>query len=139
MGIVCFDPQWAIHSEPKYGGVRRLGGRLVLCTLGQGEIWCALDEPTLDEEARLACMIEQSPLWRWDLKDHPRYKVPKKYSRNGYFSSSSPTAPVFDAVKHLHLAYVDLVISTTTLRKASAVNHQPHYVDLLNTLKGLNL
>ena len=128
--VICADQakraqsNWALRSDEDRGWIRLYAGYFIVCTLGDGKIWCALDEPSMKSDPEKTEMLENNSAWQWDLYDYPKYSYARKYSRNGYFSPAGPSDKIMEAVKKFHLTYVSLVAEKTSIRPETISHHE---------------
>jgi len=119
--------------------IRPLAGRFIVCTLSNGKIWCALDEPSLKENIEMRDALEKDPEWKWDLTDYPKYSFARMFSKNGYFSAPNQDYPLMDIVKFMLLAYVDRVTSKTSLMRETIAGHEPRILEFIKHSSGIEL
>src|SRR3712207_5891489 len=75
--------KWAVRNKANPDRIQLLVNHIVVCTLGQGRIWMALDKGLL-ETSSYQSLLDQSDDWEWGEGglDAEYQQIP---SRNGFY------------------------------------------------------
>ena len=121
--------RWAItHRTSGVRKVRLVVGHIIVCTLGDGRIWMALDEGML-EAPNNKQILEQSADWEWGSGRFAEYRqIP---SRNGHYRPSGKDGEVWAAIQRMHFESIRKAANQTTMDPRTPNKHSPEILRYL--------
>ena len=129
--------KWAITQQTS--GVRKVRlvvGHIIVCTLGNGRIWLALDKGMLDAQNNKQ-ILEQSLDWEWGGGPFAEYRqIP---SRNGHYRPSESNGDIWLAVQRLHFESIRKAANHTTMDPRTPSKHSPDILRYLEEELGRRL
>ena len=123
--------KWAV--TPTDSKVRLQVGHVIICTLGKGRIWMALDKG-LSETPKRRSSLNQSGDWKWDSEVYPEY--PSISSRNGYYLPSEKHAEAWPEVRRLHFEAIYRAANGRPMDPRTPQGHSPAILRFLRNELG---
>jgi len=126
--------KWMVKYDPNHIRLQMNGKikNIIVCTLGKGRIWMALDKGLLETSNRQT-LLEESGDWTWDVDDYPEYSSIS--SRNGYYLPSEKNAKVWPRVRRLHFESIYKAASGEN-KPGAPQNHSPEILKYLRNELG---
>jgi hypothetical protein len=129
---------WAVTYEerkvrPERSKVRLVVNHIVVCTLGGGRIWMALDKGLL-ETSSYRSLLERSQDWEWGKGKWAEYReIP---ARNGYYRPSENHAEIWPKIRRLHFESIYRAVEETTMDPRTPQRHSPGILKYLRNQLG---
>ncbi len=125
---------WAVtHATGTGRKVRLIVGHLIVCTLGNGRLWMALDKGLL-ETPNHRSLLAESDDWEWGTGRYAEYRqIP---SRNGYYRPLEEHSEIWDVIQRLHFESIFKAASQTTMDPRTPGRHSPVILEYLRNELG---
>jgi hypothetical protein len=129
--------RWTItYRTGRVPKVRLIVGHIIVCTLGDGRIWMALDRESLATSDSRS-LLEASGDWEWGASRYAEYRqIP---SKNGYYLPSEKHAEIWPVIRELHFASIGRTADQTTMDPRTPKKHSPEILQYLRDEIGRNL
>src|SRR5918995_2086538 len=125
----CGRDTWAVTYTTRNGRkIRLIVGHLIVCTLGNGRIWMALDERLLSSTNHIS-LLERSGDWEWDVDRYRKY--PTIQSRSGYYSPSEKHAEVWSRIRPLHFESISKAANYRAMDPRTPEGHSPEILEYI--------
>ncbi len=118
---------WAVRDN-RARKVRLHVGRVVICTIGNGSIWMALDKGLLDTSNHES-FLERSGDWEWGKGRYAEYRLIP--SRNGIYMPSEKHPELCPVIRRLHFESISKAANQTTIDPRTHKGHStelPSYI-----------
>jgi len=120
---------WAVtYRTGEVHKVRLIVGHIIICTLGNGRIWMALDKEMLNTSTD-KLVLQQSDDWEWGSGRYAEYRqIP---SRNGYYLPSEKDTEIWSVIQRLHFESIGKAANQTTMDPRTPKRHSPEILRYL--------
>lgn len=131
------NDKWAVthrtNGNPK---IRLVVGHIIVCTLGSGRIWMALDKDALATSGSRS-PLEASDDWNWGTGRYAEYRqIP---SRNGHYLPSDEHNMLWPEIRGLHFEAIRRAADQTTMDRRTPKKHTPAILQYLRNELGRDI
>jgi putative restriction endonuclease len=133
----CGRDRWAVtYRTGRDMKVRLIAGHIIVCTLGNGRIWMALDREIL-ATSNARSLLEASGDWEWGTGRFAEYRqIP---SKNGYYLPSEKHLEIWPVIRQLHFESIRRAADQTTMDPRTPGRHSPEILQYLRDETGRDL
>jgi putative restriction endonuclease len=126
---------WAVRYN-RARKVRLHVGGVIICTIGNGRIWMALDKGLL-ETSNDRSLLERSGDWKWGKGRNAEYRLIS--SRNGIYLPSEKHPELWPVIRRLHFESIYKAANQTTLDPRTRKRHSPELLSYIGKELGRQL